>query len=119
MGGVGVGRMLVLVVGVLIALGGLAGIAVGDASSAAAGLWGVVVGLTLVIAAILERARYRSDDAERSDDPPGHAGGEPAGTGLEPRFRPTDERFEDPTTRQRMRVWLDPRSGERRYLPED
>ena len=23
-----------------------------------------------------------------------------------PRFRPTEERFEDPTTRQRMRVWL-------------
>ena len=36
-----------------------------------------------------------------------------------PRFRPTEERFEDPTKRQRMRVCLDPGSGERRYAPED
>ncbi len=34
-------------------------------------------------------------------------------------FRPTDERFEDPTTRRRMRVWADPTSGERRYVAED
>jgi len=118
-GGFGLVRALVLAFGVLVALSGLAGIATGDPSSTAAGVWGVVVGLTFVVAAILERARYRSDAAERAADPPGHAGGEPVGTGLDPRFRPTDERFEDPTTRQPMRVWLDSRSGERRYVPED
>jgi hypothetical protein len=37
---------------------------------------------------------------------------------MEPRFRRTDEFFEDPTSRQRMRVWLDPVTGERRYRAE-
>jgi hypothetical protein len=37
---------------------------------------------------------------------------------MEPRFRPTDERFVDPTTGHRMRVYVDPRTGERRYLAE-
>ncbi len=116
----GTGRLFVLGFGILTALSGLAGIALGAGSSAtAAGVWGVVVGLTLVVAVLIERARYRSDAAERTGDPPGHAGGEPTGQGLDPRFRPTEERFEDPTTRQRMRVWLDPGSGERRYVPED
>lgn len=35
-----------------------------------------------------------------------------------PELRPTEERFIDPTTGQRMRVWIDPKSGERSYLPE-
>ena len=38
---------------------------------------------------------------------------------MEPRFRRTDEVFVDPTTRRRMRVWLDPANGERRYRAED
>ena len=29
-----------------------------------------------------------------------------------------DEFFEDPTSRQQMRVWLDPATGERRYRAE-
>lgn len=119
MAGFGLVRALVLAFGVVVALSGLAGIATGDPASVAPGVWGVIVGLTFVVAAIIERARYRSETAERTADPPGHAGGEPAGNHLDPRFLPTDERFEDPTTRQPMRVWLDPRSGERRYVPED
>lgn len=118
MSGFGVARSLVVIFGIVTALGGLAGIAVGG-TSAAAGAWGVIVGLTLVVAAVIERARYRSDAAEATAEPPGPAGGEPTGEVLDPRFAPTDERFEDPTTRQRMRVWLDARSGERRYVPED
>jgi len=37
---------------------------------------------------------------------------------LEPRFRRTDERFVDPTSGHTMRVYVDPRTGERRYLAE-
>jgi hypothetical protein len=118
MNGFGLVRTLIVVFGVLLALAGFAGIAAGGSSGAAAGLWSVVTGLILVAAVLLERARYRADG---HDDPAqvGPAGGEVPGAALDPRFRPTDERFEDPTTRQKMRVWLDPRSGERRYVPED
>ena len=34
-------------------------------------------------------------------------------------FRSTDEVFVDPATRRRMRVLLDPATGERRYIAED
>lgn len=118
MGGFDGARLLVLSIGLLIATSGLAGVAAGG-PSAAAGLWAVVIGLVLIIGAIIERARYRSDDADRTAAPPGPGGGEPSATSLETRFRPTDERFEDPTTRRRMRVWLDAGSGERRYVAED
>jgi hypothetical protein len=47
----------------------------------------------------------------------GPAGGEPTGP-PEPRFQRTDEVFIDPTSGLRMRVFLDPRSGDRRYVPE-
>ena len=30
----------------------------------------------------------------------------------------TDELFVDPTTERRMRVWVDPVDGSRRYVPE-
>ena len=118
MAGFDVVRLLVLVLGAALVLGGFAGIAVGG-QSAAAGLWGVVVGLVLIVGALIERMRYRSDHAERTAAPPGPGGGEPTPASLEPRFRATDERFVDPTTQRQMRVWLDPASGERRYVAED
>lgn len=118
MTGLDAGRLLVIALGATLVLGGLAGVAV-DGTSAAASAWSVIVGLVLIVAALIERARYRSDHAERTASPPGPGGGEPSATALESRFRPTDERFEDPTTRRRMRVWLDEGSGERRYLAED
>jgi hypothetical protein len=31
----------------------------------------------------------------------------------------TDERFRDPTSRRIMRVWIDPASGDRHYVPDD
>ena len=62
--------------------------------------------------------RYRSAAAERTNALVGPGGGEPAGTKLEPRFRVTNEAFVDPTTGVRMRVAVDPATGERRYLPE-
>lgn len=75
-------------------------------------------GAVLLVAAVIERLRYRSLHADRVGDPVGPGGGEPAGMPLEPRFRPTPEVFLDPTTHVRMRVFVDPRSGERRYVPE-
>lgn len=111
-------RLVVLIIGVLMVLGGLAGLAA-DPAAAPAAIWGVVVGVVLIVSAVIERARYRSDEAERTAAPHGPGGGEPPEQPMEPRFRPTEERFEDPTTRRRMRVWADPSSGERRYVAED
>lgn len=84
-----------------------------------AGLYPLFIGLILIVAAVIERVRYRSNEAEATSETPGPGGGEPPGATLDPRFRPTEERFEDPTTGIRMRVWVDPVVGERRYVPED
>jgi hypothetical protein len=111
-------RLFLVIIGAILLIGGLAGIAAGPAV-APTGVWAVIVGLVLIVGAIIERVRYRSDEAERTAAPHGPGGGEPADQPIDPRFRPTDERFEDPTTRQRMRVWADPTSGERRYVADD
>jgi hypothetical protein len=70
-----------------------------------------------VIAVALERGRYRSEVAERSDTPAGPGGGE-TDDRLEPGFQRTNEVFIDPTSGRRMRVWIDAGSGERRYRAE-
>ncbi len=119
MSGFGVVRTIVIAIGFLMVLGGFAAIAAGGSGLAAFGFWNVVIGLVIIAALLLERRRYRSEPADRAGQPPGPAGGEPHGTVLDPRFQATEEQFDDPTTRQRMRVWLDPRTGERRYLPEE
>lgn len=73
-------------------------------------------GVILMVAAVFEVMRYRSEAAEQERGAPGPGGGE---TGApEPRFRPTDEVFVDPTTHRRMRVYADSRTGERRYVAE-
>ena len=110
------GRALVLGLGVALVLVGLVGLGIGAAGS---GLWATIVGMALIIAAVIERSRYRSDEADLRAEPPGPGGGEPAGTRLDPRFAPTDEIFEDPTSGRQMRVWLDRASGERRYMALD
>jgi hypothetical protein len=81
-----------------------------------AGSWLVLTGVILVVAVLIEVGRYRSQQAERERLTPGPGGGEPGP--LEPRFQPSDEVFVDPTTERRMRVWVDPRTGERRYVAE-
>ncbi len=111
-------RILLIAIGVLLTLGGLLAIAEGGSDAALAGIWLVVGGLILVAAPVFERIRYRSLTAERSDPSYGPGGGEPAGP-LEARFEPTDEVFVDPTSGHRMRVHLDRRTGERRYVAED
>lgn len=115
--GLGLPRLMILVGGVGLTLLGLALVAiVGPGGSL--GIYAVGLGLALIVAALIERVRYRSDAAEREAAPIGPGGGEPMAAMLEPRFRPTDEVFIDPTSNRRMRVWLDPRSGERRYRAE-
>jgi hypothetical protein len=73
--------------------------------------------MVLVIVALIEVSRYRSQAAENGGSSAvGPGGGEPAS--LEPRFKRTDELFVDPTTNVPMRVYMDGNTGERRYLAE-
>jgi hypothetical protein len=107
-------RGAIIVLGMLLAIAGLLGASVGGGIGA---LWLTVMGVAFVVAALVERQRYRSEAADQPFEPTGPGGGEPRGT-LEPRFRPTDELFVDPTTKHTMRVHVDPRTGERRYVAE-
>jgi hypothetical protein len=109
-------RLVLGTVGILMVLAGLGGVALGG-SVATGGLWLTILGAVLIVVVVLERQRYRSDEADRAFEPIGPGGGEPPGQ-LEPRFRATDERFVDPTTGHQMRVYVDPRTGERRYQAE-
>lgn len=114
--GLGIVRVALLAIGALLLVGGLVMVVVdGGGGLAAAGLWAIISGGILMIAVAVERMRYRSEQAERTAAPPGPGGGELPDEPMEPRFRRTDEVFEDPTSRERMRVWLDPATGERRY----
>jgi hypothetical protein len=90
----------------------------GDPSAASAAWTGILVFGAVAVLVVLERQRYRSAAAERGGPPPGPGGGEEPDGRLEARFRPTDERFVDPPSGRRMRVWVDPASGERRYVAE-
>src|SRR5829696_4068734 len=109
-------RVLVGGLGLLMILGALGIAATGGAGAdLVSALFLFVPGAVMVAAVFLERTRYRSLHAEQSGDGHGPGGGEigrPDG-----RFRPTDERFVDPTTNVPMEVWIDPVSGERRYVP--
>jgi hypothetical protein len=83
---------------------------------AATGLWLILIGTVAMVASVLQRTRYRSIAAERTNSDPGPGGGEDGF--MEPRFMPTTEVFTDPTSRRVMRVYADPRTGERRYRAE-
>jgi len=78
----------------------------------------IVMGVGGIVAIAFERMRYRSEASEPVTQPPSRAGGDPPGTALPRDFQRTDERFLDPSTGVLMRVWFDPNTGERRYLPE-
>ena len=114
-----VGRGLVVVFGLLLAIGGLATVADGGSAVGLSGVWLLVVGLVLIVVAVIERFRYRSEVAEQGGLPIGPGGGEPTAEPLDTRFRRTDEVFVDPTSDRRMRVWMDATTGERRYRAED
>ena len=109
-------RVVLAVVGTLMVVAGLSGVGVGG-SFGTIGLWLTIAGAVLVVAVLVERQRYRSEEADRAFEAVGPGGGEPVGP-MEPRFRPTDERFVDPTTGVQMMVLVDPRTGERRYVAE-
>ena len=105
--GADLARLLVFGIGLVLAV---VGAVAASARSSAAGLYPLFIGLALIVAAVIERVRYRSSEAEtigRAHPGPA-AASPPAVRSLDPRFRPTEERFEDPTTGVRMRVWLDP-----------
>jgi hypothetical protein len=87
-----------VVAGCLIAVG-LLTIALGQPLG---GAWTLILGLIGIVVALYERRRYGSEHAD----------------GVESRFRPTEEVFVDPSTGRRMRVHVDPKSGERHYLPD-
>jgi hypothetical protein len=57
--------------------------------------------------------RERRPRDRRTGHGHGHASSPAAG------WLPTNERFRDPGTGQVMRVWVEPVSGERHYVPED
>jgi len=108
-------RFLGFGLGLLRFLGGVATLGIGGPDGLA-GAWVVLLGSALMIAAVLQRSRYRSDAAERSHADSGPGGGET--DWLEPRFAPTTELFVDPTSHCLMRVYVDSRTGERRYRAE-
>ena len=118
-GGLGVARLLVLAFGLTMLVAGVATIGLGGSAGFLTGIWLAGFGIALIVGVLIERGRYRSDATDRSGLPAGPAGGEPSGSSLESRFRRSDEVFTDPTSGHRMRVWIDPSSGERRYLSED
>ena len=107
-------RVVVGVLAALLMLGGLAGLVAGTWAD---GLWAAVTGGIVLVAVTLERTRYRSAATERSAGAAGPGGGEPT-MPVAP-FRPTDELFVDPTSGKRLRVYLDPATGERRYYAEE
>ena len=114
--GMVVGRILVGGLGVLLIMGGLAVAATGGpGANLISALFLFVPGAVMIAAVVLERTRYRSLHAEQTGEAHGPGGGEPQRP--DGRFRPTDERFVDPTTGVAMQVWMDPSSGERRYVP--
>lgn len=105
-------RIVIGFVSALFVMAGLAVIAAGGAPGLS-GLWLVVLGGAGLVAVAFERTRYRSETAERHGGDPGVAGIDDGP--IDPRFHPTDERFVDPTSSQRVRVWVDAATGERRY----
>jgi hypothetical protein len=114
--GVGVARLLAMLLGLSLVVLGVVLLVV--MPGPIVGLWIAGLGVVIVVGAAIERLRYRSAAAERSQSPPGPGGGEPTSEPMEARFMRTDERFVDPTSHQTMRVWIDPTTGERRYRAE-
>ena len=116
MTGTNIVRFIIGAIGVALLAGGLLlGVGVGGPALVPA-FWMIVAGSILLIVAVIEVVRYRSEAAEHVRAEPGPGGGET--TPPERRFRPTDEVFVDPTTQRRMRVYADSRTGERRYVAE-
>jgi hypothetical protein len=121
MGSTELSQLLRGVLGIAGGLGFLLGLAVIVAGEPVGGSW------LLILIALYEQSRYRAHPDEGAAGLTGSTAGPPwsvrppagpppgPGTG---RYERTDEVFEDPTTGRRLRVWFDPATGDRRYLPE-
>ena len=109
-------RMILAVVGTLGILSGLVQVQADGARFP--NVLVVPVGAVILIALVLERSRYRSVESDLRNTPAGPGGGEPVGA-LPAGFRATAEVFVDPTSGRRMRVFLQPATGDRRYVAED
>ncbi len=131
MGSTGLSQLLRGVLGVIGGVGFLLALAVIAAGEPVGAAWLLIVSAVLILVALYEQGRYRaSAETTRASRPPGgppipggpaqepwaaasaSAEREPAG------LQRTDEVFADPTTGARLRVWFDPKTGERRYVPE-
>jgi len=115
--GVAITRGLIGALGVVLMVVGIVVVAIpGPRWGLFGALFVFLPGALMLAGVLLERTRYRSLHADRAGDVYGPGGGEVGHP--EARFRPTDEVFVDPTTRVRMRVYVDPGTGERRYVAE-
>jgi hypothetical protein len=114
--GVSAVRVVLGLIGGLMLIGGIALAFSGVPGAFIGALWLIPSGAVLIIVALIEVNRYRSQAAEGASAAPGPGGGETAP--LEPRFQRTDEVFIDPTTNVTMRVYVDASTGERRYVAE-
>jgi hypothetical protein len=108
-------RIIVGTLGALLLIGGVL-LAFAFPFAFVGAFWMIVTGSVLLIAVLIEVTRYRSEHAERTKASPGPGGGETAPPAAP--FQRTDEVFIDPTSQRRMRVYMDPRTGERRYFAE-
>jgi hypothetical protein len=108
---------VVIAIGAILALAAGLALVFDGGISTWSGLWLIGIGAVGLVGIAFERMRYRSAAAERSGEPAGPAGADRGPP--DPRFRPTEERFEDPTTSERLRVWVDPETGERRYRRDE
>jgi len=108
-------RVILAFVGVLIVLAGLVQLLADGFRFL--GFITILSGAAILFALLYERNRYRSAAADAANEPSGPGGGEPGGI-APPGFRPTNEVFVDPSSGQRMRVYIQQASGARRYVAE-
>jgi hypothetical protein len=124
MRGTGLSQLLRGALGVAGGLGFLLALAVIAAGEPVGAAWLLIASAALLLIALYEQARYRGHAEEGGGAAPSSAPGwarplpgAAAAPGIG-RYQRTDEVFDDPTTGRRLRVWFDPVTGERRYLPE-
>ncbi len=109
MGGLGILRGIMLALGGVALVGGLLLVLAGGTDGVASGIWLIVTGSVVLLAVVFERTRTEASTRSglRASRPGRRRG---AGLAAGAAVPAPDEVFVDPTSRRRMRVWLD-RSG--------
>jgi hypothetical protein len=115
----GFARLFAVVVALFMIGGGLLIAIQADPAAPLFGLFLAAMGVLGIVVLFFERMRYQSAGAEESARAAREPGGDGPADVLEARFRPTDERFIDPSSGVPMRVYVDPETGERRYRRDD